>query len=97
HMPIKIRRIITRERLKTYFENMKVAMQTLQINERAEGLHEIIDWVKRYYSDAEVFAKRSDFVSALAAIAYCEGILEALRLLGLVSFSWKSESMKRIQ
>ncbi|MEM2925966.1 MAG: DUF357 domain-containing protein [Candidatus Bathyarchaeia archaeon] len=90
-MPTKIRRIISRERLKTYFENMKVAMQTLQINRKAEGLHEIIDWVKRYYSDAEAFAKSSDLVSALVAIAYSEGILEALRLLGLVSFSWKFE------
>ncbi|MBS7610494.1 DUF357 domain-containing protein [Candidatus Bathyarchaeota archaeon] len=66
----------------------------MRINRKAEGIHEIIDWVKSYYSDAEVFAKRSDLVSALAAIAYCEGILEALRLLGLVSFSWKSESTK---
>jgi|GEM_PF-5989150 FAD synthetase len=70
-------------------------MESLRIDRNLEGLEEAIDWAKRYYSDAKVFAKRSDHVSALTAIAYCEGILEALRLLGLVSFSWSPDLLRK--
>jgi len=41
----------------------------------------------RYLEDAEHYAEERR-ATALASVSYAEGILDALRLLGLVEFEW---------
>ncbi|MEM4444950.1 MAG: DUF357 domain-containing protein [Thermofilum sp.] len=52
---------------------------------------EIVDLASRYASDAEWYLSRNDCLTALACISYAEGLLDALRLEGRVSFSWPSQ------
>ncbi|MEM0257543.1 MAG: DUF357 domain-containing protein, partial [Thermofilum sp.] len=52
---------------------------------------EIVDLASRYASDAEWYLSRNDCLTALACISYAEGLLDALRLEGKVSFSWPSQ------
>ncbi len=42
----------------------------------------------KWMSDAEYYAGEGRWPTALAAISYCEGLLDALRLLGLAEFEW---------
>ena len=51
----------------------------------------VVDLAKRYFEDAKYYRemKRSDV--GLAAIAYSEGVLDALRLLELVEFQWPTK------
>jgi len=48
----------------------------------------VFDWAKRYLEDAKYYQKEGKLETSLASVAYCEGLLDALRLLGAVEFSW---------
>ncbi len=52
----------------------------------------ILDYGKRYFADAIYYCDHKRFETALVSIAYCEGLLDALRLLKMVKFNW---NMKR--
>ena len=49
---------------------------------------EVLDEAKRYFEDAKYYLGRGHFETSLASIAYSEGLLDALRMLGLVKFKW---------
>jgi FAD synthetase len=48
----------------------------------------VFDWAKRYLEDAKYYQKEGKLETSLTSVAYCEGLLDALRLLGAVEFSW---------
>jgi FAD synthetase len=48
----------------------------------------VFDWAKRYLEDAKYYQEKEKLETSLTSIAYCEGLLDALRLLGAVEFSW---------
>jgi FAD synthetase len=48
----------------------------------------VIDEAKRYLEDAKYYLANERFETSLASVAYCEGLLDALRMLGYVEFSW---------
>jgi FAD synthetase len=48
----------------------------------------VFEWAKRYLEDAKYYQKEGKLETSLASVAYCEGLLDALRLLGAVEFSW---------
>ena len=52
-----------------------------------EEVKTLIDHAVRYLRDAEHYARERK-ATALASMSYAEGILDALRLLGLVDFDW---------
>ena len=52
-----------------------------------EEVKTLIDHAVRYLKDAEYYAQERK-ATALASVSYAEGILDALRLLGLVDFEW---------
>lgn len=54
-----------------------------------EGVDEVIDAARRYFSDSIHFKNKRDLVTSLATVAYCEGLLDALRMLGFVEFEWE--------
>jgi FAD synthetase len=66
-----------------------------EIGEIPEDLHlneeeaaTVFDWAKRYLEDAKYYQKEGKLETSLTSVAYCEGLLDALRLLGAVEFSW---------
>jgi FAD synthetase len=48
----------------------------------------IVDFAKAYLEDAKYYRDRKRFEVSLASVAYCEGLLDALKLLGAVKFEW---------
>lgn len=66
-------------------EALKVAELPAEVTE--EAVTGLLDHVRRYLEDAEYY--RADQKSvALTSVAYAEGILDALKLLGLADFQW---------
>ena len=59
---------------------------TIHINEKEAKT--VFDWAKRYLEDAKYYQEKGKLETSLTAVAYCEGLLDALRLLGVVDFSW---------
>lgn len=52
------------------------------------GLDEYVKYVSNYIDDAESFMERDDLPNALLAVGYAEGLLDALRFLKKVDFTW---------
>ena len=47
---------------------------------------EVIAEAKRYLKDAEYYLEKNKSETSLVSIAYCEGLLDALKILGYVKF-----------
>jgi FAD synthetase len=80
-----------------YIENARKAFEQIKLghslpDERAVG--KVLDSAERYYRDSIYFARQNEFETALCSIAYCEGLLDALRLLELVEFRWSARSQE---
>ena len=58
------------------------------VNLNEENAKTVFDWAKRYLEDAKYYQKKGKLETSLTSVAYCEGLLDALRLLGAVEFSW---------
>jgi FAD synthetase len=55
---------------------------------KEEEAKNVFDWAKRYLEDAKYYQKEGKLETSLTSVAYCEGLLDALRILGAVEFSW---------
>jgi FAD synthetase len=79
-----------------YISSADHVCQTLEFVEKPATLHandvrRVAETAKTYLDDAKHFMREQRFEVSLTAIAYCEGLLDALRLLGAVRFEWPSK------
>ncbi len=58
------------------------------VNVDADGVKKVVEFAKAYLEDAKYYKERNRFEVSLASVAYCEGLLDALKLLGAVKFEW---------
>jgi len=56
-----------------------------------EKIKSVIEQAKRYLEDAKYYQKKNRLETSLASVSYCEGLLDALRLLEVVKFSWPAK------
>ena len=54
----------------------------ITVNE--ECINEIVSYVNAYLKDAQYFREQKKYETSLTSIAYCEGLLDALKLIGAV-------------
>lgn len=54
----------------------------ISVNEKC--VDEIFGYVEAYLRDAKYFLEQKKFETSLVSIAYCEGLLDALKLTGAV-------------
>lgn len=81
-----------KELVEKYIKNTQQAFQQIQED---KGLHrrrgeKVLDHAKRYLEDAIYYRDQKRFETALASVAYCEGLLDALKLLEMVEFQWQT-------
>lgn len=79
--------------LSKYIESSQKVLDEIKLSKvgkiaDADKVAEIVDYAKRYLSDAEYYAEKHQYATGLTSVAYCEGLLDALRLLDLVAFTW---------
>ena len=67
-------------------EKMETAENSIIID--AEGTGKVVEYVKAYLEDAKYYRNKKKFEVSLASVAYCEGLLDALKMLGAVKFEW---------
>ncbi len=53
-----------------------------------QEINQVIEYVKDYLADAKYYKTQKKLETSLTSVAYCEGLLDALRLLGAVKFEW---------
>ena len=49
----------------------------------------VIDAANRYLTDAKYYLNTGKKATALASVSYAEGLLDALKIMGFVTFEWK--------
>jgi FAD synthetase len=60
-----------------------------------ESVNSILSYVTAYLEDAKYYKAQEKFETSLTSIAYCEGLLDALKLLGAVKFEWPAKTERR--
>ncbi|MFQ5762346.1 MAG: DUF357 domain-containing protein [Candidatus Bathyarchaeia archaeon] len=69
--------------LRKAFAQISSATATL-----SEEPREVIDLAFRYVEDGKYFKEKGDLTTALISLSYAEGLLDTLRILNIVSFTW---------
>ncbi len=54
----------------------------------------VLQWAQDYLADAKYYKSQGKLETSLTSIAYCEGLLDALRLIGAVTFEWPTKKEK---
>ena len=79
--------LITKEKLLKYFsitgEAISKAKDSSNGTELVSEREDFLDMISRYYSDAEHFFSKEDYVNAFAALNYAHGWLDAGARLGI--------------
>ena len=55
----------------------------------------VLRWACDYLEDAKYYKAQGKFETCLTSVAYCEGLLDALRLLGAVKFEWPTNQERK--
>jgi FAD synthetase len=89
------------ERLVTkYISSAEQVLHEIKITEApvaldAETVMKITNHAGAYLDDAKYYRQKRRLDVSLTSVAYCEGLLDALRLLQLVKFEWPEKARKR--
>lgn len=68
------------------FHEIRLSPSSVHIE--GEMIKGVVEEAKRYLKDAKHYQEINKFDTSLASVAYCEGLLDALRMLRIVEFSW---------
>lgn len=60
-----------------------------------ERVDNILDYVITYLEDAKYYKAQKKLEISLTSVAYCEGLLDALRLLGAVKFECPANTERK--
>jgi FAD synthetase len=66
---------------------------TLTVSEKQ--VNNIVECVKAYLEDAKYYKAQKKLEISLTSIAYCEGLLDALKLIGAVKFEWPVKKARK--
>jgi len=67
------------------------------INVDLTSTKKVVESAKAYLEDAKYYKEEKKFDVSLASVSYCEGLLDALKLLGAVKFEWPAKSKDKLQ
>jgi len=84
-----------KSRVESYITKTRSVLKEMKLKKPFQPMsddliNELMDHVRRYVEDAKFYFESGDLETALASISYCEGLLDALKLLGIAKFEWPS-------
>ncbi len=54
----------------------------------SHDVNKVVEYARAYLNDAKYYEDKRKLAISLTSIAYAEGLLDALRLIGAVKFEW---------
>ncbi len=78
-----------RERIKAYIVNLERAIKILKHKEIPAKYKPLLENAEAYLSDAKYYLSKNDYFTALACVAYGEGLIDSLRHIGEIDIDWK--------
>lgn len=82
-------------RARKYIENVRAALRQLLGQDLGEA-SKLVDQAKMYLNDAEYFLEKKDVLTSIACSSYAEGLLDAIRLLGIAKVEWPRKERPRV-
>ena len=76
------------------FTEIKFLDEALHVD--GAKINDVIDDAKRYLEDAKYYRGKKQYKTSLVSIAYCEGLLDALKTLGVVDFTWTAKKREEL-
>jgi len=61
-----------------------------------ETVSAVLSYAIDYLEDAKYYKAQGKLETSLTSVAYCEGLLDALRLIGAVNFEWPSNQKEEL-
>jgi hypothetical protein len=77
----------------TVLKEMQRTKSLITVTE--ECVDDVLGYVTAYLEDAKYYKAQEKFETSLTSVAYCEGLLDALRLLGAVKFEWPAKAERK--
>ena len=78
--------------IEKYVQKTEAVLKKIELAEKpvfdSSKIDEVVNEAKRYLEDAKYYLSKRRLETSLASVAYSEGLLDALRMLGLVKFEW---------
>ncbi|MCW3995901.1 MAG: DUF357 domain-containing protein [Candidatus Bathyarchaeota archaeon] len=83
-----------------YIASAEKVLQDLKLTQMPicvskDAVEVALRWATDYLEDAKYYKAQNKFETSLTSIAYCEGLLDALRLIGAVKFEWPTKQEKQ--
>jgi hypothetical protein len=83
-----------------YIASTEKVMKEMQLTKGSvsvteENILNILGYVANYLEDAKYYKTQGKLETSLTSIAYCEGLLDALRLLEAVKFEWPTKAERK--
>ena len=75
------------------FTNLAVSLDSFSLN--VESVRKVVLCARDYLEDARYYRDKKKFEVSLTSVAYCEGLLDALKMLGAVSFEWPRKAKEK--
>jgi len=80
---------LNKERISKYVEIVEYIVEDLEKRYKLEGkTEEIFKLAKAYVKDSKYYLETGDIETSGLCIAYAEGLLDALRIQGVIDFEW---------
>jgi FAD synthetase len=76
------------------FSELKKTQTSVSLTE--EMVASALSYANDYLEDAKYYKAQGNLETSLTSVAYCEGLLDALRLLGAVNFEWPTNPEKKL-
>jgi len=81
------------ERAEKYLRGLIEATNDIIYKDEAK---EVVEMAKRYIEDTRYYLGKGDCETALVTASYAEGLLDALRMLGLAEFKWPERKQRKV-
>ena len=72
----------------------ELELMQLPIDVGGTKVTEVLAWARDYLNDAKYYKAQGKLETSLTSVAYCEGLLDALRLIGAVKFVWPTKQVQ---
>jgi FAD synthetase len=84
-------------RVLKYIMNVEQVLNSTRLDDiRDPEVKEVVNLSKAYLNDSKYYFSNKDYITSLSCIAYAEGLLDALRILGIINFHWERPKVHRV-
>jgi hypothetical protein len=82
------------ERTRTYLAAIERALKLAEVVSNPDALR-VVDYAKRYVADSKYYLETGKPSTALASVAYAEGLIDSLSIMGVADL--KTNSLKSVR